>query len=161
MENAFFDMAKEMKEKSRKMKYLGKEMQRELNRDLRIYINKNPEKVLFYQRQQLFRKSVDASGRLGKPLGKYAWSTDMFSGGKKTYNTPYTMVDSGRLRDSLDVEFKYNQLIFSADHDAVFDNEVFKGLQLLGLNEDSTRRMMNNVFKPFVSEWIRVRLSQL
>ena len=155
------ELVEYMQERTRKMKILTKNMEKDLNRDLSKYLKENPRKLLFYQNQQLFKKSIDANG---EPLGFYSWTTDVVSKGKKKQNTPFTMVDSGGLKKGMYVEVKYNKFSFSShtsDLDKILGNEVFDGLQLFGLTDDSLRRFNNNVIKPFVKEWMNQQVQEL
>ena len=156
----FINMAKEMKAESRKYRSLAEDVQKNLRADLSIYLNKNPNKALFYQKQQLFIKSVDASGEHGEALGFYSKATEVISEGKKKYNAPYTMVDSGAFKQGMTFKMKYNKMIFSSSTPKLSDilnNDVFRDLELLGLNGDSLRRFNNNVIKPFIKSWIEER----
>jgi len=74
------------------------------------------------------------------------------------------MVDSGGLKKGMYVEVKYNKFSFSShtsDLDKILGNEVFDGLQLFGLTDDSLRRFNNNVIKPFVKEWMNQQVQEL
>ena len=145
----------------RKVQKLERSLKRDLIREVAKLIRKNPRIVLFYQEQQLFRKSIDANGQ---ELGFYSRTTEIYSNGKKQEGQPYTMIDTGAFKRGLFVDVKYNKLIISStvsDLDEILDNKVFADLDLFDLTEDSERRMMETHIKPFVSQWMKERLSEL
>jgi len=147
------------------MEVLAKEIRKRLQQNQRLslrravfdYLKKNPNIILFYQRQQLFRKSIDAKG---EALGFYSRGTESISKGKKGFNDPYTMVDSGSFQRGLFVDVKANRFVISSKSphlEDILNNEVFKGLELFGLTKDSQRRLMNTHLIPFIRTWIKER----
>lgn len=122
------------------------------------WIKANPEVILFYQRQQLFRKSI---GSDSEPLGFYSYSTEVFTKGRKKYKEPFTMVDSGSFREGLFVKTYYRHLIISSttpNLDKMYDNEAYNTHNFFGLTEDSYNRFINNQVKPFLRTWLREQI---
>jgi hypothetical protein len=141
-----------------KLSLRGKTFTKDLNRAIAQHIKKNPRIILFYQRQQLFRRSIDAKGN---PLGFYSPVTEVINKKKKA-NTPYTMVDSKAFKKGLKIDVKYNKITITSTTpylNEILDNKVFRDLTLFGLTEDSIRRMMNTHIRPFVRRWINERFT--
>ena len=145
------------------MKRLAEEIKKRLEQEERIdlrravfaWLKKNPRVILFYQRQQLFRRSID---RKGRPLGFYSRATESISKGRKKENAPFSMVSSGGLKRGLFVDVKKNRFIISSktpELNEILNNEVFNDLELFGLTDDSKRRMMNTHIIPFIRTWIK------
>jgi len=118
------------------------------------WLEKNPETVLFYQRQQLFKKSID---REGKPLGFYKRDHKNFWSKKK--GRPYKMVESGLFKANL----KYKNRIFTSTVPYLKEmenNKNFSSTKFFGLTDDSVRRLYNNKIRPFIKSWMEKQLAE-
>ena len=112
------------------------------------WLNKNPEMVLFYQRQQLFKKSIDSDGN---PLGFY--KTDR-KGVKKKAGNPFTMVTSGLFKKNL--FYRDGKITSKVPYlSEMKKNPAFLSTKFFGLTEDSYRRFYNSKLKPFIHAWMQ------
>jgi len=119
-------------------------------------IKDNPDIIMFYQRKQLFSLSVDADG---KDLGFYKPESEHYNK-KKVAGTQFTMVNTGLFKKSLHLKVHYRHLLIKADEERLFqiyNNPSFKTKNLLGLTDDSYRKLLKYRIKPIITKWMKER----
>lgn len=132
---------------------------KKLEIELFKYLKSNPEKILFYQRQQLFKKSIGADD---ESLGSYSEGSENINP-KKVKGSKFSMVDSGDFKKGLFVKVHYRHLIISSSTSHLKDmleNESFETIDFFGLTEDSYRRFNESVIKPFILSWTKKQISE-
>lgn len=123
------------------------------------YLKANPQKILFYQKQQLFRDSVDSNN---VNLGYYGPNSENYNS-NKTEGSKFTMINSGSFRSGLFVNVEYRKIIIGSSSPNLinmYNNESFDTTDFFGLTDDSTRRFMNNVIIPFIRKWKREQFNK-
>jgi hypothetical protein len=82
---------------------------------------------------QLRDKGEDSEQQV---IGYYSLLTELISGGKKRFNTPYTLEDTGLFYRSMFVTVLRDSIVIDATTDHMEDEEWWR-TEIMGLNEEN------------------------
>lgn len=100
------------------------------------------EQILnWIRKDQLFNKGVD---KFGEVIGFYSLSTEFISGGKKKFNTHYTLFDSGDFYRSMFISVGLEAIKIDADAQKGNENLFDKfGTGIIGLTDENFEKLKN------------------
>ena len=110
---------------------------------------------LYWQKDQMFNKSV---GSDGQPLGFYKHKRK-----GKDEGQPYTMVDTGQLKEKTYIKVYYRHIIIGServkpDAEKLRMFEHFENKNWWGLTDKNLQKIIRIYLIPFCQEWMRKQL---
>lgn len=102
---------------------------------------------------QLRSKGID---EFGETIGWYSQMTEILSGGRKKFNTPYTLEDTGEFFRQMFVIVLSDSLVIDSDGADKEDENLFTkyGVGIVGLTDENMEKLVQ-ILRPKYIAWTR------
>lgn len=122
---------------------------------LTFFDTKTKQEIISWVQNRL---RTEGTNKKGEVIGYYSLATELISGGRKQFNTHYTLFDEGDFYASMFVMVFIDEFVIDADSDKG-EEDLFEkyGTGIIGLTDEEINRLVEKL-KIHYREYIRQTL---